>query len=129
MLQELSFHLKNNDEPIANLIEVFYFKDRLWVFTELFEETFDDIMNLRYNLGDNGQVSEEFCKYSLYKACQAVKFLQENDIIHGDIKSDMLMINSDGEIKLRDLGKSSEISRQRYSKSSEGGHNSSSAPE
>ena len=45
-----------------------------------------------------GQYTEEFCKYNLYKLLKALTHLHRLNIIHRDIKSDEILIKADGEI-------------------------------
>ena len=51
-----------------------------------------------------GNYSEGFCKYTLYKTVQGLKDLHDMNIIHRDIKSDNILCKDNGEIKLADFG-------------------------
>ena len=55
-------------------------------------------------LENSGNIQEEICKYILYKVLIGLKFLHYNSILHRDIKSDNILINSNCEIKLADFG-------------------------
>ena len=48
--------------------------------------------------------SEEFCKYSLYRTVKGLVDLHSQNIIHRDIRSDNIVVNEIGEIKLADFG-------------------------
>ena len=55
-------------------------------------------------ISNNQYYSEEFCKYSLYKTARALQRMHSKQILHRDIKSDNILFNSKGEIKICDLG-------------------------
>ena len=50
------------------------------------------------------QYSEKFCKYTLYKVAKGLAKMHSRNVLHRDIKSDNIMTNMDGEVKLADLG-------------------------
>ena len=51
-----------------------------------------------------GKLSEAFCKYVSYKVIIGLKYLHSRNILHRDIKSDNVLVSTDGEIKLADFG-------------------------
>ena len=51
-----------------------------------------------------GQIDENVCKYILHQALEGVYFLHSRGILHRDIKSDNILVNTEGEIKLADFG-------------------------
>lgn len=48
--------------------------------------------------------SENICKYVLCRALEGLNYLHERNIIHRDIKSDNLLMSTNGDIKLADFG-------------------------
>jgi len=56
--------------------------------------------------------SEEFIKYVLYRTLQGLDFLHSRKIIHRDIKSDNLLYNMKGEVKLGDFGFAVQLTKQ-----------------
>ena len=56
--------------------------------------------------------SENFIKYSIYMAAKGVHAMHDKNVLHRDIKSDNILCNKDGDIKLADLGLSVFLSEQ-----------------
>ena len=75
------------------------FKDHLWVFME-----FMDGGNLAPMIDDlHGDYSEAFCKFSIYSVLKAVADLHRKNIVHCDIRSENVLVNRNGIVKLRGL--------------------------
>mmetsp|Transcript_7764 Transcript_7764/g.9350 ORF Transcript_7764/g.9350 Transcript_7764/m.9350 type:complete len:87 (-) Transcript_7764:428-688(-) len=51
-----------------------------------------------------GPFSQDSIKYLLFCLCTGLKALHQLNILHRDIKSDNVFINSEGSVKLADLG-------------------------
>jgi protein-serine/threonine kinase len=47
---------------------------------------------------------EDFIAYVCYRVIHGINFLHEHKIVHRDIKSDNILYNYKGEIKIADLG-------------------------
>ena len=58
-----------------------------------------------------GNYSEEFCKYTLYKTLQGLVHLHKLNIIHRNIKSNNILCNENGEIKISNFGYSVMLSQ------------------
>lgn len=52
----------------------------------------------------NELIPEKVCAYILRQVLFGMDFLHSKSIIHRDIKSDNILFNTDGEIKLADFG-------------------------
>jgi protein-serine/threonine kinase len=89
----------NNNNTMLKVFEAFDYKDRLWIFLELM----DDAMTM-FVWNFNKNYSENICKYVLKRSLLGLEFLHERNIIHRDIKSDNILMNAAGDIKLADFG-------------------------
>lgn len=49
-------------------------------------------------------LTEDFVKYSLYRTAKGIQALHTRNVLHRDIKSDNVLCNLSGEIKVADLG-------------------------
>ena len=52
----------------------------------------------------NCSYSENFCKFVLYKTLKGLEFLHDRHVIHRDIKSDNILIDLEGNVRLADFG-------------------------
>ena len=67
---------------------------------ELMEE--GDLLNII--LHRKGDLSEDFCKWSLYQVALGLQYMHERNILHRCVKSDDILCRANGEIKIADLG-------------------------
>jgi len=88
------------DEGILRCFECFDFKNRLWIFLEMMDG--GALTPMLEELA--GKHTEKFCKYISYRVLSGLKYLHERHILHRDIKSDNILVSSDGKIKLADFG-------------------------
>ena len=84
---------------MLKVIEAYDYRDRLWIFVELMDDAFT-----AYVQNWHKSYSENICKYVLKKTLEGLSYLHERNIIHRDIKSDNLLMNCKGDIKLADFG-------------------------
>ena len=84
---------------VLKVLEAYDFKQRLWIFVELMD---DALTSFVQNL--NKSYTENICKYVLKKSLDGIAYLHERNIIHRDIKSDNILMNLKGEVKLADFG-------------------------
>jgi serine/threonine protein kinase len=55
-------------------------------------------------LENEKQIGEEVCQYILRQVLIGLAYLHNNSILHRDIKSDNILMNSTGVIKVADFG-------------------------
>jgi serine/threonine protein kinase len=58
------------------------------------------------------QYTENVCKYVLRETLKGIEFLHSRHIIHRDIKSDNVLFNKEGKIKLADFGCAAQLTRK-----------------
>ena len=104
-------------DSIVKCFEAFDFQNRLWIFMELMDGGAFTAM-LEELAGD---YSEGFCKYSLYKTLVGLQDIHSRNIIHRDIKSDNILVSSQGEVKLADFGYAVVLTQQQQGRKSKVG--------
>ncbi len=102
---------------IISFKEGYFFKDKYWIFMEYMDlGCLTDIIEGYY-----GHFTEIQLKYIAYQTLNSISYLHQNHVIHRDIKSDNLLINSAGEIKLGDFGYAAQLTRERQNRTSKVG--------
>ena len=99
MKNEVALMKLNDGESIIQCIEAFIFKERYWIILEMMEGALTDIL-----IQSNCSYSENFCKFVLYKTLKGLEFLHDRHVIHRDIKSDNILIDLEGNVRLADFG-------------------------
>ena len=99
-----------NDCPyILNIVEIFEFSKRLYTFLEFMEGgSINSIVEKRYQ-----DYSEEFVKYTIFCVASGIKAIHDKNVLHRDIKSDNVLCDPNGDVKLSDLGTSVTLSADR----------------
>ena len=92
------------DSPyVLSCEEVFDFDNKVWMFLQYMPGgDLTKILNMAKSTFT--ELSEEFCKYTLYCVAQGVADMHSNGVLHRDIKSDNVLFKDDGTIKIADLG-------------------------
>ena len=92
--------LCEHEDSILKCIDAYDFRERLWVFLELM-----DVGALTNMLEERrGNLDEKICAYILRKTLEGISYLHQRGIVHRDIKSDNILMNKEGDIKIADFG-------------------------
>lgn len=90
----------NDEDSILKCIDAYDFKDRLWVFLEMMDlGALTDLV-----VEKRGNIDETIISYILLKTLEGINYLHLRGIVHRDIKSDNILINKKGDIKIADFG-------------------------
>ena len=115
MTNEVALMNKFRDEQIV--LEIFdQYIDahgRMFIFVELMEDAFTSVIA---NL--NTEYSEKACKYALYQVLLGLQAMHQKHVIHRDIKSDNILVDAKGNVKLADFGYSAQLTTERLQRTS-----------
>ncbi len=87
---------------IVQCSDVYNYQKKIWMFLELM-----DCGSLTEYVGNstaNSNMTEEVCAYILKHTLSGLNTLHKRNIMHRDVKSDNILVNSKGDIKLCDFG-------------------------
>jgi serine/threonine protein kinase len=100
----------SKDSPnIVACREAYDYEKKIWIFLELM-----DCGSLTEYVGSGrSAISEEVCAYILFQTVRGLFSLHSKKIMHRDIKSDNILINSKGDIKLADFGYSAQLTKEK----------------
>ena len=118
IMNELLVMNDSRQENIVNFLEAYIIDDEeLWVIMEYMEGgCLTDILDAvaRSNTGEHSSpLNENQMAYIVKETCQGLKFLHNKKIIHRDIKSDNILLNSQGLVKITDFGFCVELTEKR----------------
>lgn len=68
-----------------------------------------------------GNIPENVCAYILQQTLKGLHALHQRNIVHRDIKSDNILINDRGQLKLGDFGYAAQLTQARQKRSSKVG--------
>ena len=89
-----------DNENLIKCYDAYDYKSRLWFFLEYMDAgSLTKIVEKR-----KGNISEAACAYILYQTLRGLYSLHRRNIVHRDIKSDNILINKNGDVKLADFG-------------------------
>ncbi|XBW38458.1 hypothetical protein QEN19_004046 [Hanseniaspora menglaensis] len=107
ILDEIIIMKSSKHQNIVNFLEA-YLKnnDTLWVIMEYMQggALTDLIDNSPTSGTSDPALTEPQIAYILRETCQGLQFLHQRHIIHRDIKSDNVLISTNGDIKITDFG-------------------------
>lgn len=117
ILREMTILQKIKHENIISLMYSFYARDIDDIFKGQYIETYCLYMVFEYcnvdllHFVQRNILTYKDIKYIVFEILLAISYMHSNNFIHRDIKPENIFINSDGKVKLGDLGMSVEMSR------------------
>ena len=109
MKQEASLINYLNSNELIKCFEIYHNKKEVYIMLELMEQGSLRSIVSHYQR----QLSEDFCRYCLYKVALGLRKMHQNRVLHRDIKSDNILYSVEhGDVKISDLGFACSLSEQ-----------------
>eukprot|EP01017_Pseudomicrothorax_dubius_P002662 TRINITY_DN1017_c0_g2_i2.p1 TRINITY_DN1017_c0_g2~~TRINITY_DN1017_c0_g2_i2.p1 ORF type:complete len:386 (-),score=84.27 TRINITY_DN1017_c0_g2_i2:134-1291(-) len=106
--QEVAFMLLGRNKNVIGFQEAFKFKDQLYIIVEYME-----VGPLRKFIEFfRAKIDEEIIAYIIRETLRAIEVMHTNFQIHRDLKSDNILLSSNGDIKLADFGFSAQLTNE-----------------
>ena len=93
-------YLNDNCDELIGIEDLYHFNNTVYIMLEYMDQ--GSMTNICKNYFRN--YSEDFCRYSLFKALLGLKKMHDNNVLHRDIKSDNILYSQQGDVKITDLG-------------------------
>ncbi|SCW04587.1 LAFE_0H16842g1_1 [Lachancea fermentati] len=107
IVNEILVMKDSQHKNIVNFLEAYLkTEDDLWVVMEYMEggSLTDIIENSPTNGSNHSPLTEPQIAYIVRETCQGLNFLHDKHIIHRDIKSDNVLLDTRGRVKITDFG-------------------------
>lgn len=114
VMNEKEFLAKLNHPFLVNMTSAFQDREHLYLIMDYL-----DGGDLRYHLGNKRYFSEKETKFFVANILIGLEYMHKNKIIHRDIKPENLVLDSQGYLRITDLGISREF-RQNNSQDTSG---------
>jgi p21-activated kinase 1 len=98
MHNEIGILQVHKADHICYCVEAYDWKKSAWLILELMEDNVTSFFDVEVDY------SENVCKYIMRETLKGIRYLHSRHIVHRDIKSDNILFNADGNIKLADFG-------------------------
>lgn len=104
ILNEISLTVLSKNPNVVTYYESFNFNSCLFLVVELMKGSLTDLI-----LDLAGKIPEAIMSYILKEILNGLMFMHERHRIHRDIKSDNILLNLEGNVKLSDFGYSAQL--------------------
>jgi serine/threonine protein kinase len=110
LIAELSIMKASEHENIVRYFDSFLVDDKLWVAMEYMGGgCLTDILEI-YN---HFQLTEEHMAFVCVEILKGLRYIHHHHRIHRDIKSDNILLGSDGSVKIADFGYAAQLTEQK----------------
>ena len=89
----------SDNDFVVKIYEQYEYQGCLWIFLEIMDDALTQIINKMRDA-----YSENVCKFILRQTLLGLQYLHQRHIIHRDIKSDNILVDKKGNVKLADFG-------------------------
>ena len=97
-----------NCDEIVKIVDLYQHDEKFFIFLEFMEGgSLNKVVSQKKR-----DYSEDFCRYTLFKVARGLNRMHSENVLHRDIKSDNVLINAAGDIKLADFGFAIFLSQQ-----------------
>ena len=81
----------SGNETVLNIMSSYEYRDRFWIFMELMDDDLTSVIKQNHET-----YSENVVKYILKRIIMGLAHLHSLNVIHRDIKSDNILVNTEG---------------------------------
>lgn len=106
ILNEIVLTRLSASKNIVEYFEAYDFDDKLWIVTELMK------CNLTTIIGQKKPIPEYLIGYILKEVLKGLISMHDKFRIHRDIKSDNILVSTDGSVKLGDFGYATQLTEE-----------------
>jgi len=106
---EISIMKSSRHPNIIEFIDCFIVENKLWLIMELMDGCLTDVLEQFPKVALNERQIALVCRETL----KSLAYIHKNHRIHRDIKSDNILLNSSGEVKIADFGYAAQLTQEK----------------
>lgn len=108
IMNEIALTMSTKHPNIMNYFDTYETSDSIWMVVEVMEGCLYELIAQRA-----GNIPEKQIAFICHEILQGLKFVHRQHRIHRDMKSDNVLINSNGDIKLGDFGFAAQLTTEK----------------